>query len=104
MRWYHANCCQSAGLRKRYNSPEDILTVPLLKGGETGLIGTAQLAFAAARVIDKGKAKPTITTDQWMKALEKELGCGVNAFLDGNGQGALKLLTEGLKCPRCDQA
>jgi hypothetical protein len=102
--WYHVECCQSAGLTANYTTLEDFLTIPLLKGGPAGVIGTAPLAFGAAHVVKKLKGKPMVEVDGWMRALEEMLQCSVDEFLNDDMKGVLDVLGTGVKCASCNDA
>lgn len=100
--WYHFHCCNSAPSEKSYNTLEDYLSIPLLKGGLAGVDGTAPLVFSAAMAEQRVLADGEESTSR-EKLVEDSLGCSATHFLEEKLKGAMTYVTAEIKCPRCDK-
>ena len=98
--WYHFDCCHTTPFRRVYQDFEDFVTMPLMKGGPVGLIGTAPLVIAAAQTVEAIK-RLSVNSDEWKVRLEQTLGCSVDEFLQEDMKEATRFIGSEVKCLRC---
>lgn len=87
---------------KTYTSLEDFVTIPQLRGGDLGLVGTAPLAFAAARVVQAIQHEGVTSTTDWRALLDEVLGCSADGYLSGQKEKAPGPVASEIKCPNCE--
>jgi hypothetical protein len=78
------------------------MSIPLLRGGPFGMIGTGPLAFQAAamvKVLQNQGELPDTDRDQRLKGV---LGSGVDEFLHEIRYG-LMFVNSKIQCPHCDK-
>jgi hypothetical protein len=97
--WFHFGCCTMVPFLRAFQTLEDLIAVPLIKGGPAGLIGTAPLVFLAAKAIEK-LSSGEVELVNWREWLETELRCSVDEFIEGM-EGVTEYMDAEIKCPRC---
>lgn len=103
--WYHFDCCETEHSERSYKSVEDLLAMPLVKGGPMGFTGTSPLVMLAARVMRR------ITTGE-VQANTSDYGSCFSKVVDPYNEAEQDLVRKMLerastwinahiKCPRC---
>lgn len=96
--WYHVDCCEVVPCGRTYASLEDFVTMPLLRGGGLGLMGTAPLAFAAAQVVQTVQREGEKAVVNWKALLDEVSGCSADDLL---AEQAERFVTSEMKCRNC---
>jgi len=97
--WYHLDCCKVTGGKKEYQSLEDCVNTPLLKGGGFGWTGTAPFVFAAIEAVQKMKAGGGTDAANELN-LQECIGEKADTWLEMMRKGSILIGTE-ITCPAC---
>jgi len=71
--------------------------MPLLKGGDMGMYGTAPIVHAAAYLLDSGESEG----EDPVMLLEARLCAKVVTVLPGIGDKAMRFINSHISCPGC---
>jgi len=90
-------------MERRYEGLEEVLNMPLLKGGAVGWTGTAPFAFAAAKATQQIQSPGGTTTGNWVDVLKDILGSSADVDLQEMMKKASPFIHSEIKCPVCDK-
>lgn len=87
--------------RRVYCNLVHFATMPLLKGGDLGLAGTAPLAFAAIRTMEAVEADGGERSAEFMSLLGNALDSSGKVTVCEIMEAAEDYVTADIKCPIC---
>lgn len=99
--WYHYDCCDTKVFTKSYHQLEDLIEMPLLRGGPFGLVGTAPLVFSAVKVMQKVQMEGGSMEHDWRELMDEVLEDSAERYLEEMMEGPLD---SEIKCPCCDSS